>query len=204
MIGPRVLICGATLAVAASIAVPAAQAAVPPIKAFPIVFFNGVRGINPKPTIAAGELTLHAGTIGNVTCNTDVMGQAHIETTEGSEKGLLNTVGYNTYECKSAKPCKVKNTKGEEVEGTYATAEAPPEPAGTEAHETGISSLPWTGEFIERETEKRQVLMKHVKVWIVFPPNTVGTGSGCLGTEVEAEDREGKTEKEEGYELAPQ
>jgi hypothetical protein len=46
--------------------------------------------------------------------------------------------------------------------------------------------------------------MRHVKLWIVFPPNTVGTGSGCLGTEIEVETLEGKTEKEKGYELAPE
>jgi hypothetical protein len=97
----------------------------------------------------------------------------------------------------------VKNTKGEEVEGIYLTAEAPPVVSGTEAHNAGITSLPWTGEFIEREEGHRQVLTKHVKLWMVFPPNSVGTGPGCLGTEVEFEDLEGKTEKEAAYELAP-
>jgi hypothetical protein len=97
----------------------------------------------------------------------------------------------------------VKNTKGEEVEGIYLTAESPPEPAGTEAHPTGITSLPWTGELIERETGIQQVLTRHVKIWAAFPPNTVGKGPGCNGVEVPFEEMEGPTEKEAGYELAP-
>jgi hypothetical protein len=66
-----------------------------------------------------------------------------------------------------------------------------------------ITSLPWTGEFIERETQIVQMLMHHVKWWVVFPPPSVGTGVGCLGTEFAFGEREGATEKEEGDELAP-
>src|SRR5262249_9213492 len=121
----------------------------------------------------------------------------------GTERGFLKTVGYYTYECKAEVPCRVRNTKGEEVEGIYLTAEAPPVVSGTEAHNAGITSLPWTGEFIEREDGGNQVLMKHVKLWLVLPPKTVGTGPGCAGTEIEFEDLEGKSEKEAGYELAP-
>jgi hypothetical protein len=137
-------------------------------------------------------------------CNNVETGQAFNETTEGTEKGFLNTVGYMTFECKGeGTECTVTNTKGEKVEGDYLTAEAPPVVSGTEAHIAGITSLPWTGEFIEREEGKRQVLTKHVKLWIVLPPNTVGTGLGCLGTELQFETLEGKTEKEAGDELAP-
>jgi hypothetical protein len=205
MLSTRGVIRGAALAVAAMIAVPAAQAAVPPIKAFSKVFINGQKaGKTAHPAILSGVISLEPYPIGFVTCNTVVAGQAFNETTEGTEKGFLNTVGYSTYECKAEAPCKVKNTKGEEVEGIYVRAEAPPEPvSATEAHSTGISSLPWTGELIERETGKRQVLMKHVKLWVVYPPESVGKGAGCGGTEIELEDREGKTEKEEGDELAP-
>jgi hypothetical protein len=96
----------------------------------------------------------------------------------------------------------VKNTKGEEVEGIFATAEAPPEPAGSEAHPTGITSLPWTGELIERETNITQVLTHHVKIFLVSPPVTVGVGN-CQGLGLPFEDAEGTTEKEAGYELAP-
>jgi hypothetical protein len=131
-----------------------------------------------------------------------VAGVTYNETTEGTEKGLENTTSFMTYECKAGAPCMVKNTKGEEVEGIYATAESPPEPAGTEAHPTGISSLPWTGELIERETGRRQILTHHMTVWFVDPPKTVGRGF-CEGIEVPFEEKEGPTEKEAGYELAP-
>jgi hypothetical protein len=192
------------LAVAAMIAVSAAQAAVPETKRFPKFFVNGVREtVAHKHAIVAGAISLEVYPIGFITCNTVMTGQAFNQTTEGTEKGFLSTVGYMTYECMTESTCKVKNTKGEEVEGIYLTAEAPPSVKGTEIHNTGLTSLPWTGELIERETEKIQVLTKHVKLWAVYPPSSVGTGGGCLGTEIELEDREGKTEKEEGDELAP-
>jgi hypothetical protein len=203
MMSTRVAIRAATLAVAAMIAVPAAQAAVPPIKAFPKIFINDTKqSTTHRPVIQVQAITLHNSAV-TVTCEIVQMEQAFNETAEGTERGFLNTLGYSTYECKSEGPCKVKNTKGEEVEGIYLTAESPPIAEGTEAHLTGISSLPWTGEFIEREEGLKQVLMKHVKLWVVFPPPSVGTGPGCVGTEIEFEEAEGKTEKEEGYELAP-
>jgi hypothetical protein len=180
------------------------EAAVPPIKAFPKVFRNGTKlGTTREPAIAFGEITLHNGTLGNLTCNNVVTGVTYNETTEGTEKGFQNSTGYTTFNCVAEVKCKVKNTKGEEVEGIYATAESPPVASGTEAHPTGVSSLPWTGELIEREEAKKQVLTKHVIVWIVLPPASVGTGPGCLGLELPFEDKEGTTEKEAGYELAP-
>jgi hypothetical protein len=97
----------------------------------------------------------------------------------------------------------VKNTRGEEVEGISLTAEAPPRLEGTEAHSTGISSVPWPGELIERETGKKQLLIHHAKYWMVLPPPNVGNGPGCLGTEIEFEEQEGASEKEAGDELAP-
>jgi hypothetical protein len=199
----KLLIGFAALAVGAVVAVPAAQA-VPPIKAFPKFFVNGLKAKETrKPTIAFGTITLHNGLIGNLACNNVMAGAASNATTEGTEKGFLNTIGYTTYECKAEQTCKVKNARGEEVEGIYATAEAPPVVKGSEVHNAGISSLPWTGELIERETERNQVLTKHVKIWVVLPPLTVGTGTGCAGAEPEFEDAEGPTEKEAGYELAP-
>jgi hypothetical protein len=157
--------------VGAVVAVPAAQAAVPPIKTFPKFFSNGLKiGLAPKSSIAFGTSTLHNGLIGDLECNNVFTGRAHNETTEGTEKGILNTTGYMTFECKAERPCKVKNTNGEEVEGIYATAEAPPVVKGSEIHNAGITSLPWTGELIERETERNQVLTKQVKIWVVLPP----------------------------------
>jgi hypothetical protein len=186
------------------IAVPAAQAALPPIKAFPKVFFNGTKATAVhKPAIISGSITLENTIIGAMSCNSAWTGQAFNETTEGTEKGFLNTVGYMTYGCEAGNKCTVKNTRGEEVEGIYLTAEAPPVVKGTEVHNAGITSLPWTGEFIERETEKRQVLTHHLKLWLVLPPGApIGQGIGCAGTELEFEEEEGPTEKEAGYELA--
>jgi hypothetical protein len=186
----------AALAVGAVVAVPAAQAAVPPIKAFPKFFLNGIKLTSTRrPIVIAGNIQLHNGTLGNLTCNTVFTADAYNETTEGTEKGLESTLGYMTYECRSENMCKVKNTKGEEVEGIYSTADAPPL-SGTEAHETGISSLPWTGEGIEREEGKRQILTHNLVLWIVLPPSAVGTGLGCLGSEIQCEGQETTLEKE--------
>jgi hypothetical protein len=203
------LVVGVALVAVAVVAAPAAQAGVPEIKRFPKVFVNGVKATStPKQAVAFGHITLENTTIGNLNCNNVVTGNTFNSTENLSEKfttekGFTDSTGYMTFECVSEAACKVKNTKGEEVEGIYATAEAPPVIKGTEIHNAGISSLPWTGELIERETEKTQVLTHKVKVWIVLPPATVGVGPGCAGTELEFEDQEGPTEKEHGYELAP-
>jgi hypothetical protein len=200
----KLLIGFAALALAAVVAVPVAQAAVPPIKRFPKFFTNGVKENSArKPAITVGAIRLHNGILGDLECQNMFAGVTYNENTEGTEKGLTTTTGYGTFNCVAAAPCKVKNTKGEEVEGIYLTAESPPEPAGTEAHPTGITSLPWMGEVIERETGRLQMLTHHVKIWEVLPPETVGKGLNCLGLEVAFEDLEGPTEKEAGYELAP-
>jgi hypothetical protein len=153
--------------------------------------------------IAVGEIAVHNGQLGNLSCQSMAAGQTYNETTEGTEKGFQNWTGWATFGCKSQAECDVENTKGEIVPAIHFTAEAPPIVVGTEAHETAISSLPWTGELIERETGKRQVLTKHVKLWYVSPPEPPGKGAGCLGVEVPFEDQEGPSEKERGFELAP-
>jgi hypothetical protein len=130
-------------------------------------------------------------------------GQTYNETTEGTEKGFQNWTGWATFGCKSQAECDVENTKGEIVPAIHFTAEAPPIVVGTEAHETAISSLPWTGELIERETGKRQVLTHHVEVWLVIPPSPPGKGTGCAGEEIPYFDGEAPAEKEAGFELAP-
>jgi hypothetical protein len=195
----------ALLAATAVMAVPAAaQAAVPEIKRFPKLFSNSVKlGKTHKATVTFGAITLENETLKNLACRTLAAGETWNETTEGTEKGLVATVGYTTYACKAENPCRVINTKGEEVEGYFLTAEAPPRAEGTEAHPTGISSLPWTGEVIERETGVTQVLTHKVKLWLVFPPPGVGKGLGCVGTEIPFEDQEGPAEKDAGDELAP-
>jgi hypothetical protein len=218
MISTRVVVRAATLAVATMIAVavvvPAAGQALGtkefPIKFFPKVFSNGVKATTTrKPVIAVGELTLQNPVLGNLKCANVFAGVTYNEATEGTEKGFDSTTGYSTFNCKASIPCPVHNTKGEEVEGDFLTAEAPPEAvSSTEAHPTGITSLPWTGELIERETGIKQVLTHHLKVWFVVPPKTVGIGDGCGGFEVPFEELEGPaaTEKgatEAGYELAP-
>jgi hypothetical protein len=202
----KLLIGFAVLAALAVVAPAASQAGTKefPIKRFPKVFRNGVK-LNTirRPAIAVGGITLHNGVLGDLKCENMVAGVTYNETTEGTEKGFTNTVGYSTFNCVAQAPCKVKNTQGETVEGIYATAESPPIPEhGTEAHSTGITSLPWTGELIERETGIKQVLTHKVKVWIVDPPASVGVGN-CQGLEVPFENAEGETEKDAGYELAP-
>jgi hypothetical protein len=194
----------AALAVGAVLAAPTAQAAVPPVKAWPKFFINAKKtGTVHEPVISVGTVTFHNTTLGNLVCNTVSTGAVHNETTEGTEKGIENTSGYMTFECKADVACKVKNTKGEEVEGIFVTAESPPVAEGTEARLTGVSSLPWIGEGIEREEGIHQLLMHDVKLWIVLPSLSVGRGPGCLGTEIQCETLEGASEKEAGYELAP-
>jgi hypothetical protein len=179
-----------------------------PIKRFPKVFRNGVK-LNTirRPAEAVGGITLHNGVLGNLTCQNIFAGVTYNETTEGTEKGFDNTTGYTTFNCEGQAPCRVKNTHGEEVEGNFFTAESPPVSTGTEAHVeahfSGITSLPWNGELIERETGIRQVLTHHVKIWFASPPSSQGRG-GCMGVEIPFEDAEGTTEREAGYELAPQ
>jgi hypothetical protein len=202
----RLMSLAALAAMAAVFAAPVVAQAetVPPIKRFPKDFKNETKITKAKEsTITFGAITLENPTLEKLTCQTILTGLEWNETTEGTEKGLLSTTDYETFECKAGAPCKVKNTKGEEVEGIFATAETPPVAEGTEAHVTGISSLPWTGEAIEREENKQQILIHHVKIWYVFPPPSVGKGPGCLGTEIPAEDREGAKEKAEADEWAP-
>jgi hypothetical protein len=200
----KLLIGFAALVVGAVVAAPTAQAAAPPAQAFATVFFNGQKLTTaPRPVMSFGRIQLENKTIGAIACDTVQTTRAFNEITEGVEKGFLDSTGYMTFLCEAATQCKVHNTKGELVEGIYLTAEAPPTTTGTETHNAGITSLPWTGEVIEREERVKQVLTKHVKIWVVFPPPPVGEGAGCLGTEIEFEDAEGKAEKERGYELAP-
>jgi hypothetical protein len=166
-----------------------ASAAAPP---FPKFYLNGVRlGTAHEPFLLYGTITQENATLGNITCQMMMAGKVWNETTEGTEKGLMSLPEFSTGQCRAANPCKVKNTKGEEVEGIYLTAEAPPITEGTEAHLTGVSSLPWTGELLERGAGKRQPLIHHVKYWVVSPPPAVGKGGGCLGTEMAFEGAKG-------------
>jgi hypothetical protein len=163
-------------------------------------FRNGILLTTTRaPVLTVGPITLENSMLRKLTCQNAVASNVWNE----SERGLESVVAYTTFECKSELPCKVINTKGEEVEGIYATAESPPEPAGTEAHATGISSLPWSGELIEREATVHQLLTHQVKIWIVLPPGSVGKGEGCKGTEIPFEAKEGEAEKAEGDEPAP-
>jgi hypothetical protein len=199
MISTRVIIRVAALAAAATIAVPAAQAGVPPTKSFPKVFFNSVKAgpaASAHPVIAVGRITLNNSQLIALSCENAVASVVYNEFTEGTEKGFQKSNGYTTYACEGG-GCTVTNTKGEEVEATYLTAEAPPIAVGTEAHETGISSLPWTGELIERETGKRQVLTHHVKLWMVIPPEPPGKGGGCIGVESRSKIRKATAKKKE-------
>jgi HYR domain/Right handed beta helix region len=151
-------------------------------------------GTTHEPVLSYGEIELKNASLHNLKCQDFAAGEIWNEGGLGLEK----TIGYTTYSCQAEQPCKVKNTRGEEVEGVFATAEAPQETAKSR---TGISSLPWTGEVFEKEAGVDSVLTHHVKIWIVLPP--VGTGAGCIGAEVPFEDQEGATEKEAGDELAP-
>jgi hypothetical protein len=155
-------------------------------------------GLSREPAVTVDEITLHNKQLSPVACHNAVSSVTYNEFTEGTEKGFQNSTGYTTYACESpASACKVTNTKGEEVEGTYLTAESPPVVTGTEAHATGISSLPWTGELIERETGKRQVLTHHVKLWMVIPPEPPGKGGGCIGVESRSKIRKATAKKKE-------
>src|SRR5215469_8398030 len=67
-----------------------------------------------------------------------------------------------------------RNTRGEDEEGIHLTAEASPVVSGTEAHLTGASSPPWTGELTTEHVKnkliggenRRQLLIHHPKFWL--------------------------------------
>jgi hypothetical protein len=169
-------------------------------QASPQWFVNGIRlGPAHVPVVAVGEQTVANTTLGNLTCTTAGLASIFNE----SEKGFEITEGGGYAHCKAEVPCKVKNTRGEEAEGISLTFEALPRPEKTEAVRTGMTSLPWTGELTEKEPGVRQVLTHHVKIWVILPPASVGTGLGCLGAAIPFEDQEGPTEKQAGDELAP-
>jgi hypothetical protein len=184
-----------------------------PADAAPRWFVNGkLAGTQPEPGVTFGKITLHNATLKNLECGNFVATTTWNEVVGGTERGFENTVGYSTWQCKAELPCKVHNERGEEEEGIFATPEGPPTFDGTEkrAVRSGITSLPWTGELTEKEKGVRQVLTHHVKVWLVVPIDTrlggPGEGPACEllgGQEIEFADREGKTEKAEGDELAP-
>jgi hypothetical protein len=182
------------LALVALVMLPAAA------QASPQWFINGKRvSTTPEPVVALGDQTVTNASLGSLTCTTVGLASIFNE----SEKGIEITEGGGYGRCKAQVPCKVKNTRGEEVEGISLTFEGPPVIQGTEALRTGISSLPWTGELTEKEPGVHQVLTHHVKIWVILPPASVGKGTGCAGTAIPFEDQEGPTEKQAGDELAP-
>src|SRR5262249_44628743 len=98
-----------------------ASAAAPP---FPKFYQNGAKlGIAHEPFLLYGAITQENATLGKITCQTVIAGKVWNETTEGTEKGLASIPGFSTENCKAETPCRVKNTRGEEVEGIYLTAE---------------------------------------------------------------------------------
>lgn len=183
-----------------------------PAKAASKWFVNGHPiGAQAQSIFSLGKITLTNSELKSVECQNFVAGTVWNEVTEGTEKGFQDTIGYTTWGCKAALPCKVHNERGEEEEGVFATPEGPPTFQGTEkrARRSGNTSLPWTGELIEKGNQ-HYVLTHHVKVWLVVPLDTrmggPGEGPACEllgGQEIAFADREGATEKAAGDELAP-
>jgi hypothetical protein len=176
-----------------------ALAVLPAIAQAHNIKINGKKiGTTKEPVLSYGELELKNKTLHNFKCQNFVAGDAWNETTEGTEKAFEETVGFTTYNCAAEISCEVKNTKGEEVPGYFASAEGPATATGKK---TGVSSLPWSGEITEKEGSLG-VLTHNVKVWVVLAP--VGIGLGCLGTEYLYEDKtSGATEKPAINELFP-
>jgi hypothetical protein len=195
-----------------------AVAAMPAVtQAAPRVFVNG-KALETKhePGIDFGLIELKNAELKTIKCENFAAAESWNEVKEGTERGFEETTGYSTWDCEAALPCKVTNENGVEKEGAFASAEGPPTFLGTEkkARRTGNTSLPWTGELIEKEPEAgkkaRYVLTHHVKVWIVVPLDEKvggpGKGAGCEllgGDEIPFEDQEGASEKAAGDELAP-
>jgi hypothetical protein len=187
---PKKLLVGLVVAVAALAAMPVVAQAI-----VPRVFINGhLATTKHESAFAFGPITLHNAILENLNCENFSAGQTWNEEVSGTERGFLTTTGYGTWECKATTPVKVKNARGEEQEGIFATAEEPPEAKTEKAHKKGASSLPWTGELTEKEAGKLFVLTHGVKVWIVIPLCTeeggTGKGGGCLlaGNEIPFED----------------
>src|SRR5271167_1849213 len=200
---PKKLLVG--LAAIAALAVMAAAA-----QAAPKVFINGKAAeTKHEPGIAYGQIELKNAELKTITCKNFAAGSSWNEVKEGTERGFQNTVGYSTWECKAALPCEVTNENGVKKEGTFASAEGPPTLVTEKARRSGNTTLPWTGELIEKE-KQRYVLTHHVKVFIVVPLNKSvggpGEGAGCEllgGNEIPFEDQEGTAEKAAGDELSP-
>jgi hypothetical protein len=170
---------------------------------------NGVSATNKhEQGFSMGHVTLHNGILENLRCGWFTGDSFWNEVKEGTERGFEETTGYVTWECESTTPLKVKNSRGEEQEGVFLTAEEPPEAKTEKAHKAGSTSLPWTGELTEKEAGKFFVLTHHLKVWWVIPLCTemggTGKGPGCLleGNEIPFEEGEGATEKAAGDEVA--
>jgi hypothetical protein len=204
---PKKLLVGLApvLAVGALLAMPALSGA------NPHVFINGKKaGTKHELGFAFGVITLKNAALAELKCENFSADNAWNEVKEGTERGFEETVGYGTWECKSAAPCEVTNERGIKKEGIYATAEGPPNLVSEKARRNGNTSLPWTGELIEKEpqagTKEIYVLTHNIKVWIVIPLGTEmgggGVGPGCVfgGHEIPFFD----TEKAPGdFELAP-
>ena len=175
-------------------------------------FINGhLVGAQPEQILSFGKITLKNAELKTVECQNLVAATVWNELREGTEKGFQDTNGYSTWGCKASLPCKVHNERGEEEEGIFASPEGPPTFQGTEkeARRSGDTSLPWTGELIEKEGS-RYVLTHHVRVWLVVPLDKTmggpGEGPACEllgGQEIAFANREGATEKAAGDELAP-
>ena len=167
-------------------------------------------GTKHEPVLSFGKLTLKNPELKELTCENFAATDVWNETTEGTERAFWNGVGYATWECKAALPCDVTNERGEEKEGTFLSAEGPPTYAEAlkETRRSGNTSLPWTGELIEKG-KQHYILTHHVKLWLVVPLDTAdggpGKGAGCEllgGDEIPFEDQEGPTEKAAGDELS--
>src|SRR5262249_39186455 len=124
MISMRTAVRATTLSVAAMIAVPGAAQALPN---FPKWFVNAKTLPTEREPFTMFSLITHQNKVlRNITCAMIGEGVVWNERTEGTEKGLAETSQFSNAQCKAEQPCKVKNTKGEEEEGIYLTAEAPP------------------------------------------------------------------------------
>jgi HYR domain len=163
-------------------------------------------GTKREPAISFGEVTLKNAVLNEVKCKVFTAGTLWNEATIG----FGEITGFTAFECKAASPCEVTNEHGVKKEGTFISAEGPPEAKTEKGHRTGSSSLPWTSEDIERETGTRQSVEHRVKLWLVVPLAKAvggpGEGAGCEkfgGDEGAFEDKEGAEEKAAGDELAP-
>jgi hypothetical protein len=149
----------------ASVAALATFAMTPVAQAAPRFYSNGVLvGLSKQNVDLQGTMTLSNASVGTIKCT--VIAAATLA--NESERAVGDIEGFQAYDCTSEPAC----------QGVFAAAEGPIEIKNVENPvtkkiepfgEPGPSTLPWSGEAIEEEPEKRRKFKMTIRLTIVAP-----------------------------------